>query len=199
MTFTHMNQENKKWFVRKFGHITGVAVSTTQEDKYIKQGSLNFRDFFESEFLYYLCNSVSFRQNLPFSDHHLKTVAKIDSYDEAHRFLRLISRDPVLSTKFRLRDERTEDHKGWLDFWLAYKRWYVNEPSDYSKRPKLAQIRDILNSMPSYWRIEDFKQKCRQSEQTDFLSTTALNSALNGTNYLLKLKARQLLINVLKG
>jgi hypothetical protein len=199
MTFTHMNQENKKWFVKKFGQVTGVAVSTTQEDKYIKQGSLNFRDFFESEFLYYLCNNVSFRQNLPFSDHHLKTVAKIDSYEESHRFLRLVSGDPVLSAKFGLRDERTEDHKGWLDFWLAYKRWYVNEPSDYSKRPKLAQIRDILNSMPPYWRIEDFKQKCRQSDQTDFLSTSALGSALNGTNYLLKLKARQLLINVLKG
>jgi hypothetical protein len=53
--------------------------------------------------------------------------------------------------------------------------------------------------MPSYWRIEDFKQKCLESDETDFLSTHALASALNGKNYLLKLKARQLLINVLKG
>ncbi len=199
ITLSHMAQADKRWFVQKFGRVIGVAVSTTQEDKYIKLGAMNFRDFFESEFLYYLCNHVSLLHNLPFSDKHLKNVAKLDSYEEAHRFLRLVSRDPVLSSNFGLRDELTEDHKGWLDFWHTYERWYVNAPADYAKRPKLRQIRDILNAVPTYWRIEDFKQLCKQSDQTDFLSTSALSSALNGTNYLLKLKARQLLINVLKG
>ncbi len=199
ITLSVMNQESLRWFSNKFSKVTGVAVSTTQEDKYIKQGSLNFRDFFESEFLHYLCNNSSFRQSLLFSDYHLKAVAKLDTYDQEYRFLKLVSRDPVLSSKFGLRDERTEDHKGWFSFWVAYRRCYVTEASDYSKRPKLAQIRDILHSMPSYWRIEDFKQKCKQSDQTDFLSIPALHSALNGSNYLLKLKARQLIINVLKG
>ena len=197
------NREAVRMINRLFGHKVGVAVSSTQLQKYVKLGSVEFNGFFEREFLHKLQNDIGFLMRIGWDWGIIQERLKEEGLPQIEDIVDILHSDAAIRAHFRIRDILTEEDQTWLALWRYHRHaryWKKTIPVGTKAR----QIEDILTAIPLADPVRKIATRVQTSKLVRYLDFDEVKNALSSSGwrkppYTEKLYARHLLLSVLKG
>jgi hypothetical protein len=199
-TSSSITSQELRFLRNEFGEDIGVCVSTTQRDKYIKEGAMEINDFIEAQFLHYLQNHSSI---LSYLYHHPDYYRKIDG-GVFTNIMEAADAYYPLAKSLGIVSYLTKRDKDWLDFWTRYTSSFNSrQRADKTRRN---QIEAILSAPPVPPELAALSKKIMESRTIRFIDVFEIKQTVTNvprlhrdSNYLTKLVGARLLLTALKG
>ncbi len=202
ITLAYLSAKQRVFLNNKIGSLGGLTNSTTQEDKYIKEGALEFNEFLAERLYDEFISNKHIQSSLQYTETHVTNHFNMKGrYIYDWSAFNLVVSDPVLAKQFNIVNELTTEDRMWLSVYCAFIRTFEYQKG---KLKVLEPLTDLYTKATVSPERDALIERILSSKLLNVLSIDSIGSLLKDTSTtqeanLLRLKAKKLLLTVLKG